>query len=105
MGDGSPGSREAGGEGGEGFYTAQSSRSPDLLIIWGGRVDNQARRVISDMIGSDAEVGDSEKDHKGYFRDGFSCRLSRPSMTLPPFSTNTNYAEMLFSSSRPTMDS
>ena len=32
----SPGSREAEGEGGEGFYVAQSGRSPDLLVIWGG---------------------------------------------------------------------
>jgi hypothetical protein len=36
VGDGSPGSREAEGEGGEGFYIAQSGRSPDLLVIWGG---------------------------------------------------------------------
>jgi hypothetical protein len=36
VGDGSPGSREAEGEGGEGFYVAQSGRSPDLLVIWGG---------------------------------------------------------------------
>ena len=36
MGDSSPGSREAEGEGGEGFYIAQSGRSPDLLVIWGG---------------------------------------------------------------------
>ena len=35
-GDGSPGSREADGEGGEGFYIAQSSRYPDLLVIPGG---------------------------------------------------------------------
>ena len=35
MGDGSPGSREAEGEGGEGFYIAQSGRRPDLLVIWG----------------------------------------------------------------------
>jgi hypothetical protein len=34
-GDGSPGSREAEGEGGEGFYITQSGRSPDLLVIWG----------------------------------------------------------------------
>jgi hypothetical protein len=33
--DGSPGSREAEGEGGEGFYIAQSGRSPDLLVIGG----------------------------------------------------------------------
>jgi hypothetical protein len=36
VGDGSPGSREAEGEGGEGFYIAQSGRCPDLLVIWGG---------------------------------------------------------------------
>jgi hypothetical protein len=36
MGDGSPGSREAEGEGGEGFYIAQSGRRPDLLVICGG---------------------------------------------------------------------
>jgi hypothetical protein len=35
VGDGSPGSREAEGEGGKGFYTAQSGRCPDLLVIWG----------------------------------------------------------------------
>ena len=38
MGDGSPGSREAEGEGGKGFYTAQSGRCPDLLVIWGGEI-------------------------------------------------------------------
>ena len=36
LGDGSPGSREAEGEGGEGFYVAQSGRCPDLLVIQGG---------------------------------------------------------------------
>jgi hypothetical protein len=36
VGDGSPGSREAEGEGGEGFYIAQSGRCPDLLVIRGG---------------------------------------------------------------------
>jgi len=35
VGDGSPGSRKAEGEGGEGFYIAQSGRSPDLLVILG----------------------------------------------------------------------
>jgi hypothetical protein len=35
VGDGSPGSREAEGEGSEGFYVAQSGRCPDLLVIWG----------------------------------------------------------------------
>ena len=35
MGDGSPDSREAEGEGGEGFYIAQSGRCPDLLAILG----------------------------------------------------------------------
>jgi hypothetical protein len=38
VGDGSPGSREAEGESGEGFYIAQSGRCPDLLVIWGGGV-------------------------------------------------------------------
>jgi hypothetical protein len=33
VGDGSPGSREAEGEGGEGFYIG---RCPDLLVIAGG---------------------------------------------------------------------
>jgi hypothetical protein len=36
VGDGSPGSREAEGEGGEGFYIAQSGRCSDLLVFWGG---------------------------------------------------------------------
>ena len=35
MGDGSPGLREAEGEGGEGFYVAQSGRCADLLVIGG----------------------------------------------------------------------
>jgi hypothetical protein len=41
VGDGSPGSREAEGEGGEGFYIAQSGRSPDLLVIWGGGISGR----------------------------------------------------------------
>jgi hypothetical protein len=32
MGAGSPSSREAGGEGGEGFYIARSGRRADLLV-------------------------------------------------------------------------
>jgi hypothetical protein len=36
MGERSPGSREAEGEGGEGFNIAQSGRCPDLLVIFGG---------------------------------------------------------------------
>jgi len=35
VGEGSPGSREAEGEGGEGFYIAGSGRRPDLLAIPG----------------------------------------------------------------------
>ena len=35
-GCGSPGSREAEGEGGEDFYIAQNGRSPDLLVMGGG---------------------------------------------------------------------
>jgi hypothetical protein len=37
VGDGSPGSREAEGEGGEGFYIAQSGKCLDLLVILGVR--------------------------------------------------------------------
>ena len=33
MGDGSPGSSEAEGEGGKGIYIAQSGRRPDLLAV------------------------------------------------------------------------
>jgi hypothetical protein len=36
VGDGSPGPREAEGEGGEGFYIAQSSRRADLRVSPGG---------------------------------------------------------------------
>jgi hypothetical protein len=36
MGEGSPGSREAEGEGGEGFYIAQSGRHADLRVSEGG---------------------------------------------------------------------
>jgi hypothetical protein len=36
VGDGSPGSREAEGEGGEGFYIARSGSKCDLLVIEGG---------------------------------------------------------------------
>ena len=50
MGDGSPGSREAEGEGGEGFYIAQSgSRCPDLLVI-GGEVWDLSRPVVTGTI-------------------------------------------------------
>jgi hypothetical protein len=38
VGDGSPGSRDAEGEGGEGFYIAQSGRCPDLLVIKGAEL-------------------------------------------------------------------
>jgi hypothetical protein len=43
-GDGSPGSREAEGEGGEGFYIAQSGRCPDLLVILGGGGGEEVRQ-------------------------------------------------------------
>ena len=36
MGDGSPGSREAEGEGGEGFYITRGGSKFDLLVISGG---------------------------------------------------------------------
>jgi hypothetical protein len=44
VGDGSPGSREAEDEGGEGFYIAQSGRCPDLLVILGGGAELGGRR-------------------------------------------------------------
>jgi len=44
VGDGSPGSREAEGEGGEGFYVAQSGRCLDLLVI-GGAAELERRRL------------------------------------------------------------
>jgi len=47
VGDGSPGSREAEGEGGEGFYVAQSGRCPDLLVI--GRARQAGRAKSSSM--------------------------------------------------------
>jgi len=37
VGAGSPGSREATGEGGEGFYISRSGRRADLLASRGGR--------------------------------------------------------------------
>ena len=37
VGNASPGSREAEGEGGEGFYITRSGRRADLLVFcWGG---------------------------------------------------------------------
>jgi hypothetical protein len=52
VGGGSPGSREAEGERGEGFYIAQSSRRADLLVIGrgtelGGRQFNIACPVLA----------------------------------------------------------
>jgi hypothetical protein len=47
VGDGSPGSREAEGEGGEGFYIG---RSPDLLVIFGGGLDGHVNRRQKIMI-------------------------------------------------------
>jgi hypothetical protein len=38
VGGGSPGSREAKGEDGEGFYIARRGRRADLLVIGGRRV-------------------------------------------------------------------
>jgi hypothetical protein len=38
VGERSPGSREAEGEGGEDFYIAQSGRCTDLLVIGGGQM-------------------------------------------------------------------
>jgi hypothetical protein len=43
--DGSPGSREPEGEGGEGFYIAQSGGKFDLLVISGGGAELEPRRV------------------------------------------------------------
>ena len=39
LGEGSPGSREEEGEGGEGFYIAQTGRRADLLASPGGLPD------------------------------------------------------------------
>ena len=47
MGDGSPGSREAEGEGGEGFYIG---RCPDLLVIGGGKKIGGRRIGVSESI-------------------------------------------------------
>jgi hypothetical protein len=49
----SPGSREAEGEGGEGFYIAQSGRRPDLLAVWGGgrRTRNTSTRYCPSRSG------------------------------------------------------
>jgi hypothetical protein len=56
-GDGSPGSREAEGEGGEGFYITQSGRSPDLLVIKGGGANGDGEKGwgISDLLGRASE--------------------------------------------------
>jgi hypothetical protein len=51
VGDGSPGSREAEGEGGEDFYIAQSGKKFDLLVSpggggGGGREGTRLRRLL-----------------------------------------------------------
>jgi hypothetical protein len=47
VGDGPPSSREAEGEGGEGFYIAQSERKFDLFVISrGGRKLRPWRRFV-----------------------------------------------------------
>jgi hypothetical protein len=50
-GDGSPGSREAEGEGGDGFYIAQSGRCPDLLVSR-GVVDAVKEKAMFDIQAS-----------------------------------------------------
>lgn len=56
MGEGSLGSRELEGEGGEDFYTAQTGRRPDLLVYWGMGITNEGwLRVLMDgQMSSDA---------------------------------------------------
>jgi hypothetical protein len=47
VGDGSPGSSEAEGDGGKGFYIAQSGKFPDLLVMWGGvRVKLKGEKAV-----------------------------------------------------------
>jgi hypothetical protein len=45
VGDSSPGSREAEGEGGEGFYIAQSGKRADLLVSPGGDLGGLRARL------------------------------------------------------------
>ena len=56
MGEGSLGSRELEGEGGEGFCTAQTGRRPDLLVDWDMGITNEGwLRVLMDrQTSSDA---------------------------------------------------
>jgi hypothetical protein len=46
-----PGSREAEGEGGEGFYIAQSGRCPDLLVFFeGGAVWHSVGQNLASLM-------------------------------------------------------
>ena len=57
MSEGPPGSREPEGDGGEGFYTAQTGRRPDLLVFWGMGITNEGwlRVLIDGQMSSGAE--------------------------------------------------
>src|SRR5271156_6006023 len=50
VGDGSPGSREAEGERGEGFYIAQSGKRADLLVIGGRALKTRILQLRSRQI-------------------------------------------------------
>ena len=57
MGDNSPSSREAGGEGGEDFYIARSGKRADLLVSPEGGLGSKGHRLK--VVGSDMVAGTS----------------------------------------------
>ena len=77
MGDGSPGLREAEGEGGEGFYIAQSGRRADLHVIWGGKESQEIACSKSSSLAQEHKKSLKRRGSRG--KDSIFCRLfTRP---------------------------
>jgi hypothetical protein len=76
LGEGSSGSREVEGEGGEGFYIARKGRRPDLLVTPGGEETMILLLLLFDYWKSGALVISADK------RDGTAWHFLSPNQKL-----------------------